>query len=329
MKEASRRTRVRSGADRGCAVNDLIERLEERVLRSMIDRATVSFWILDEDERIRYVNPAGASLTGYAIHELLGRPFSMLMDDEQATRHAARVKRYAERGGPSTILGQVREFQLRHRSGEMIDIELKAFPLDANDGERRLFGGLISDNRDRKTLESQLRRRATQDPLTGCLNREGFFPQAEQALEQARAQQRPVGLLLLDIDHFKRVNDRYGHQAGDRVLERFAAELKAQLGDDDLLGRYGGEEFVVLLPDIVPGRVLETAERLRQRIETLELVVDGRTVNTTISVGCAVLEDGDDIDLLVARADRALYRAKRAGRNRVAGSGARMDRRTG
>lgn len=302
-------------------MSDLLGRLDEAVLRELIERATVSFWVLDEDERIRYVNSAGAALTGYALPELLDRPFSMLLDPQLADRHADWMRAYARRGGASAILGEVREFQLRHRSGEMIDIELKAFPLDAMEAGRRLFGAVISDNRDRKAMESSLRQRATHDSMTGSLNREGFFPLAVRAIRAARTHHRPLGLLLIDLDHFKRVNDRYGHQAGDTVLERVVDELAHGLREDDLLGRYGGEEFVVALPDAAPATVVEIAERLRQRIERLRVPLDGREVAVTVSIGCAMLGEDDDIDTLIGRADRGLYAAKRTGRNRVSAPG--------
>jgi len=296
---------------------ELPEAIDERVLRAMVERSTVSFWILDENERIRFVNPAGAALTGYTVDELLDAPFSMLMDEDHAAMHADRVQTYARHGGPSTILGQVREFRIRHRDGEMIDIELKAFPLDATEHGRKLFGGLISDNRDRKSLEARLRERATHDPLTGCLNRGGFFPLARRAVDYARVHRRPLGLLLLDVDHFKRVNDRHGHQVGDVTLQHLVSAIGGVLRDDDLLARYGGEEFVVLLPETAAERVVEVAERVRRYVVDHPASIQGTEVPITVSVGCATLKPGDTIDSLLTRADGKLYQAKRAGRNRV------------
>jgi diguanylate cyclase (GGDEF)-like protein/PAS domain S-box-containing protein len=302
---------------------ELPEAVDERVLRAMVERSTVSFWILDENERIRYVNPAGAALTGYTVDQLLGQPFSMLMDEEHAAMHADRVRAYARSGVPSTILGQVREFRIRHKSGEMVDIELKAFPLESTEQGRTLFGGIITDNRDRKSLEARLRARATHDPLTGCLNRGGFFPLARRAVDYARVHRRPLGLLLMDVDHFKRVNDQFGHQAGDEALQHLVTSIAQVLRNDDLLGRYGGEEFVVLLPDTEPERVVEVAERVRRHVVDHPVSFHDVELPITISVGCATLQAEDSLDSLLTRADGRLYRAKQAGRNCVVDGGER------
>jgi len=294
-----------------------VEQLTERMMHSIIEEATVSIWIVDEDDRIRYVNPAGLALSGYASAELIGQSFSLLMDDSMAGRHASRIKAYAQTGGASNILGQVREFQIKVRSGELIDVELKAFELEGAGHEKKLFAGLISDIQDRKTLESRLRERATLDPLTGCLNRSGFFRIARRELERGQAGMHPMGLLLLDVDHFKQINDCFGHQAGDRVLQALVAEMKRGLREEDLLGRYGGEEFIALLPGVDVDRLQHVAERLRENVESMRIPGDDGDISLTISLGGALRVSGEDIDRMIGRADKGLYRAKNTGRNRV------------
>jgi diguanylate cyclase (GGDEF)-like protein/PAS domain S-box-containing protein len=296
-------------------VDRLDKKLGEAVMRSILEEATVSIWIVDEEDCICYVNPAGAALTGYRMDELIGQPFSLLLDVEMAARHASRIKAYAKRGGSSNILGQVREFQLKVRSGELIDIELKAFPLGQADNGGRFFAGLISDIRDRKLLEARLRERANHDALTGSLNRSGFFKIAKRELE--RGDTHSVGLLLLDVDHFKRINDCFGHQAGDRVLQALVVQLKSGLRQEDLLGRYGGEEFIVLLPGVDAERLEQIAERLREGVESMDMPGDAGKLSLTISLGGALRSFGEDLDHVIGRADRALYRAKQTGRNRV------------
>lgn len=169
-------------------------------------------------------------------------------------------------------------------------------------------------------LMLRLRHMAEHDPLTGTMNRRAFAEHAGLALRQARAAGKPVSLMILDIDHFKAVNDTYGHATGDLVIVHIAACLRQQLpAGQPLLGRLGGEEFAVLLPDFTRERALEVAERVRQACaETGVDVGDGRVVKVTASIGACVATPAiEELDQLLQRADQALYQAKRDGRNRV------------
>ncbi|AYC34122.1 GGDEF domain-containing protein [Pseudomonas cavernae] len=152
------------------------------------------------------------------------------------------------------------------------------------------------------------------DELTGLFNRRHFLRLAERALESLQPG-RQYGLALIDLDHFKRINDVYGHAAGDRVLQTFAAVARTCLRDSDILARYGGEEFVLLLPDTNADQFSACCERLREayaHAEPVGVVVD----QISLSVGMTLLASGADLDEALHRADQALYRAKRSGRNR-------------
>lgn len=167
-------------------------------------------------------------------------------------------------------------------------------------------------------LHAELQRSATHDPLTGLLNRGAIFHRLERELARAASGGGAVAVLLLDIDHFKRVNDRHGHAAGDSVLRDVAAGLRDALGPRERVGRYGGEEFLVVVP-AGAARAAALAETLRQAVERREVATDAGSVAVTISIGVATADAGrpGDADALVARADAALYRAKERGRNRV------------
>lgn len=159
---------------------------------------------------------------------------------------------------------------------------------------------------------------ADHDALTGVLNRRALVRRLHAAIIEARRQRTPLALLFLDMDHFKSVNDRYGHQAGDACLRAVAEAIADELRPSDWLGRYGGEEFVVGLPGASHDDAMRAGERIRHRIETLQVHSRGTTLQTTVSMGVATLGDhADSADELIARADAALYRAKLAGRNRI------------
>lgn len=171
-----------------------------------------------------------------------------------------------------------------------------------------------------------LRHTAATDPLTGLFNRRAFEKMGRRMLAEALRRNRPLTLIVIDVDHFKSINDQYGHALGDAVLQALAALLQRELRDSDLLGRLGGEEFAVLLPETLHERGLEVAERLRVAVQGLSVAALGVALQVRISQGVATVDAhevpaGTVEDLLVDllhRADLALYAAKRAGRNRVA-----------
>ncbi len=159
---------------------------------------------------------------------------------------------------------------------------------------------------------------ADHDALTGVLNRRALLRRLHAAIAEANRQRAPLALLFLDMDHFKSVNDRYGHQAGDACLRAVAEAIADELRPSDWLGRYGGEEFVVCLPGATHEQAMAIGERIRHGIEHLHVHSRGCSLQTTISMGVASLQgDADTSDELIARADNALYRAKTDGRNRI------------
>jgi len=166
---------------------------------------------------------------------------------------------------------------------------------------------------DRAVLFEQVQELAVVDDLTQLANRRRFFEVATRDLEAATRQGRAVVAMMLDIDHFKQINDTYGHPTGDRVIQLVAARLAAELSSTDVIGRYGGEEFAVLAQDTDP----QLAERLRAGIADLPVETSGGRLAVTISVGVAGSRPGEDLVSLLARADQALYRAKQGGRDRV------------
>lgn len=171
---------------------------------------------------------------------------------------------------------------------------------------------------ERRQLEVQLREMATTDGLTGALNRAAFLVAAERELEKARRFGTPLAVLMLDADHFKSINDRFGHAGGDMALREIVMACQKCLRSGDLIGRMGGEEFVIVLPGAPPHAAEAAAERLRSAVAGLSLPLGDGSVTLTISLGVTMLMEGDTaVEQVIARADAALYEAKKSGRNRV------------
>lgn len=170
----------------------------------------------------------------------------------------------------------------------------------------------------KERVEHKYRLASLTDPLTGVLNRRGFAERAERLIARCKVSNTPLTLLVCDLDQFKSVNDRFGHLVGDELLTAFAGSLTRSLRPLDLVGRFGGEEFVALLPDVPPEAIREVAERVRTSFETVGHTVQGREVRATVSIGTASAAlAGYSFSALYAVADEALYRAKQAGRNRT------------
>lgn len=159
---------------------------------------------------------------------------------------------------------------------------------------------------------------AMTDPLTGLLNRRAFLADAEALLQRQTSRDRPIGVLLIDLDHFKSINDRFGHSIGDKVLQIFAKTAQANLRQTDLVGRLGGEEFTVVLADASIDNAYLVADRLRKSFEIAAAVVEAQPLHATASIGVSVIVDpAQDLPKLITLADQALYLAKARGRNRV------------
>lgn len=168
-----------------------------------------------------------------------------------------------------------------------------------------------------RRFDAELRRLAHEDALTGVANRRAMWAAAERSLARAASTRSRCGVLIVDVDHFKGINDRFGHPGGDQVLVALAGVLRVAVTPPDLVARIGGEEFMVLMRDTDPAAVARMAEGLRRAVEINPFAVDGITLHCTVSIGHHVAEPGETWNDAVARADRALYNAKLRGRNRA------------
>jgi two-component system, cell cycle response regulator len=193
-------------------------------------------------------------------------------------------------------------------------------PFDQHELQVRLRAGkrIIELQMDLLRAREELRERANKDLLTMLPNRSAISTTLDQEISRAHRDQRTVGVILLDIDHFKKINDTYGHFAGDAVLRESAARLRGNIRTYDQIGRYGGEEFLVVLPNCDLEQATAQAERMRQKLSASSMMVDGAEVTVTASFGVTVTDGTErSPDLFVRVADEALYKAKASGRNCV------------
>ena len=194
--------------------------------------------------------------------------------------------------------------------------------VEVKEGDKIQVGGtvlkfvLLDDIEAR--YHEEVRNRITYDRLTGLLTRESLYLALEMELQRARRYAVPLGVLMMDLDHFKTVNDTHGHLMGSHALAEVGRLIRESIRTEDVAARYGGEEFIAYLPERTSDEARRAAERIRRTIEKAPITHEGVTIFVTISIGVATFPDhGRDITTLVGRADKALYRAKNSGRNRV------------
>ena len=285
---------------------------ESRRSRAILHTASDGIHILDQDGNVVEANEAFNAMLGYGHDEVLHLNAAQ-WDDAWSPHEGRELLKQLLHSAEPVIL----EKRYRRRDGRIIDVEVSASPVEL-DG-RRLLCCSARDVTDRKRAEEEMRALATTDFLTGLANRRCFIARLEEELARfERTVEQHIALLMLDLDFFKRVNDSYGHPAGDAMLQHFAALVAGQLRRIDIAGRLGGEEFGIILPgaDLASAQVF--AERLCRTISASPLQRDGKSLFFTVSIGVTVLRSGDsEADSVLARADQVLYRAKELGRNRV------------
>jgi diguanylate cyclase (GGDEF)-like protein/PAS domain S-box-containing protein len=300
----------------------LHERLaeSEEQLRALWMNAPIGIRLTDAEGIIWFVNPAYCQLVGLTEEQLIGQPLSIVYAPHER-EHV--LRRYRERFERGTIEEQMqREIELWDGSTRIFQVTTKFLKTSSG----RMLLSIVLDRTEEIRLVRELEEKkkelellATHDPLTGLMNRRLVLELMHHELERARRYRLPVCVLMIDLDHFKQVNDTYGHLAGDDVLQQFAIILSKNTRAVDIVGRYGGEEFVVVMPETGLEGALVFAERLRTAVERHEFVTrSGHKLHITCSIGVTQGEpELLDIDHLLALADKALYRAKEEGRNRV------------
>ena len=320
-----------------CICKKILQHLDpSRVIpgrvRAALDTFTEGLLVLDKNERIVLANKAFAETVGCSATDLQGRRASEFKwtETEEGGPHPWRAAIREGTAQTGVVLGlRTKEKERRFR--------VNSTPIEGEDGRYRgalaSFDDVTEAERNREELREmlstlqqsrdeisrqnvELHRLATRDPLTACLNRRSFFAEFQARWDRAASSKQALSCIMLDIDYFKSINDRHGHDAGDRVLVGISKALKSQARPGDLVCRYGGEEFALLLPETDLDEAHRFAEGVRQAIESTRFDVPDLLVTASLGVSTNLLGARDPQDLL-KQADECLYAAKGSGRNRA------------
>ncbi|MCC8998209.1 MAG: diguanylate cyclase, partial [Candidatus Contendobacter sp.] len=286
----------------------------EEQFRSYYELGLIGMAITALDKTWVQFNDRLCQILGYSRAELATRTWADFTHPDDLAADVAQFNRVLA----GEMDGYTLDKRFIRRDGGIVHTVLSVRCVRNPDGSPRHFVAMMQDITERKALELELRRLATTDPLTDLANRRHFLAQVELELARFKRYAKPTALLMFDLDHFKRVNDQYGHAAGDDVLRHFSAVARQMLRQVDLLGRLGGEEFAALLPGTDFEGAQQLAERLRRIVAESPVTTAGGVIKVTVSIGVTAFAPTDSVaDAILGRADRALYRAKNQGRNRV------------
>ena len=293
-----------------------------RDIQRMLDALKEGAYFVDRERRITYWNKAAERLTGFRSEEVVGHRCS-----ENILVHVdCQGKNLCKAGCPllatmEDTLTREAEVFFHHRRGHRVPVSVRTTPLE--DDEGNVVGGIelfaeISPEENLRERMAELERRSLLDLLTGVPNRRYLDSELAALFALWQKSGVPFGVLFFDIDHFKRFNDNHGHDIGDRVLETTAKTLVSAVRSFDVIGRWGGEEFVGLFPNAERETLASIGERLRSAVEATWIEADGQRLSVTVSIGGASAAKEDlSAAAVVKRADTMMYRSKQEGRNRV------------
>lgn len=293
-------------------------RESEAKFHGLVDQSLVGIAIV-VDGKFSYANPKLASIFGYSVDEILQLgPLDVVAGNEHP-----RVEEHIRKG----LAGETKDAPFIYlglrKDGSHVHIEVASSPMRVA-GKPALISVLtdiserVQAETDVRMLNEQLHEMASHDALTGLYNRRYLEATFERELIRAARQNRPLSVVMGDLDHFKAVNDTYGHQAGDEVLREFGRLMKLHARGSDIYCRYGGEEFLLILPDMAEETACERAEQLRMAIAAAPILYGESSIRVTASFGVATFpQHGNTGDDLIAAADNALYIAKESGRNQI------------
>ncbi len=284
--------------------------VSEKQYRSIFEESMDAIVSTDMHGNLLMINPAGKELFGFTNVDWKSNSFIDLYIEPAISRRFTVTMRDK---------GFVKDFgvKLKGKDHRIMECLMTVTARRSMDGSLEGYEGIVRDVTPFKEMEAELRRLATTDTLTGINNRGHFMELAQREISRSHRYSRACSFVMLDIDHFKKINDSYGHSTGDSVLREFCDVCLNQLRESDIMGRIGGEEFAIVLPECSGVSAEEVAGRIRSAVESHTIITNSRAIRFTVSLGVAEFCSDDGLESIQERADRALYLAKENGRNQV------------
>jgi diguanylate cyclase (GGDEF)-like protein/PAS domain S-box-containing protein len=298
-----------------------IDRNDSSLHQKLLDNLHDGVYFVDKDRKILYWNQGAEHLTGYSASEMIGRYcYDNLLSHVNDQGCALCLN-----GCPLAATiddGQRREIEiyLRHKEGHRVPVLTRVAPLVNPDGTVTGAVEIFSDVTAKKQIErrvGELENLAFLDSMTGVPNRRFAEVKVKQAIQEVELFGRSFGLLMLDVDHFKQVNDRHGHAVGDEALRSVCKTVSHHLRAGDTLGRWGGEEFLVIVTEISPDGLRAFADRCRMLIAESAVPLADEQLRITVSVGATIIKAGDTEQSAIKRVDDLMYQSKLSGRNQI------------
>jgi diguanylate cyclase (GGDEF)-like protein/PAS domain S-box-containing protein len=290
--------------------------------REILDNLYDGIFFVDTNARITYWNKGSASLTGYSATDVIGRNYCDIFKplDKHGNNLCESSTCPIRRVLDSSQLNEV-EAYICHKEGHLLPISIRIAPVREVEQHFVVAVEIHGSNSPRYAMRQrleELQEMAMHDPLTGIANRRFVEITLAARLEELKRYGFPFAILFTDVDNFKQLNDTHGHVVGDRVLKMISATLAHSLRASDIIGRWGGEEFVTVLVNTHPDDLFALSDRLRRLVEKSLLTVEnGETIGVTVSIGATIAGMGDTTETLIERADKLMFESKRRGRNLV------------
>lgn len=296
--------------------------LDDGYYKKILDNLYDGIYFIDRDKKIIYWNKGAEKHTGYRAEDVIGKHCwdNILMHvDESGTTLCNGSCPISQ----SISDGRLREVDLylHHKEGHLVPVSMRIAPLRDDDAQHIVVAvEIFSENAPKFSLHQRLQELkglALLDAVTGIGNRRNIEMTMKGRLEELNRYGWPFGVLFIDIDNFKLVNDRYGHDIGDRVLKMVSKTVANTLRPFDSVGRWGGEEFIAVIVNVNTENLSAVAERIRLLVEKTGIAIDSETVTATVSIGAALAQQDDNESDLIKRADALMYKSKAAGKNCV------------